>query len=300
MKVVQVEKYGLPEGLNLVELDKPIPKENEVLVKVHATTVTYGDATLRRMNFPSRLVLGLFLGGLGKGKVLGHEFAGEIETVGKDVTLFKKGDQVFGSTGMKGGAHAEYLCLPDDGMMTTKPANLSLEEAAAVPVGGNTALDILRNGNIQSGQKILIYGASGSVGTYAVQLAKYWGAEVTGVCGTANLEMVRSIGADKVIDYTKEDFTTNGEIYHVIFDAVRKISSSKCKGSLSEDGVFLSTTASTRESTENLVFLKELIEAGKITPIIDRTYPLEEIVEAHRYVDTVHKKGNVVITVHSD
>ncbi|MFW9851008.1 MAG: NAD(P)-dependent alcohol dehydrogenase [Candidatus Thorarchaeota archaeon] len=299
MKVVQVDKYGPPEGLKFIELDKPIPKDNEVLVRIHATTVTYGDATLRRMRFPSRLVLGFFLGGLGKGKVLGHEFAGEIETVGKDVTLFKIGDQVFGSTGMKGGAHAEYICLPEDSMMTIKPTNLSLEDAAAVPVGGNTALDILRKGNIQSGQKILVYGASGSVGTYAVQLAKYWGAEVTGVSSTANLEMVRSIGADKVIDYTKEDFTTNGETYHVIFDAVRKISSSKCKESLSEDGVFLSTTASTRESTENLVFLKELIEAGNIRPVIDRTYPLEEIVEAHRYVDTGRKKGNIVITVHS-
>lgn len=297
MKAVVVAKYGAPEGLQLKELDTPIPTENELLIRIHATTVTFGDALLRRMRFPARLVFGLFMGGLGRNKILGHEFAGEVEVVGDLVTLFKPGDQVFGSTGMKGGAHAEYVSVPEDEMVASKPANMTFEEAAAVPVGGNTALHILRKGDIQNGQKVLVYGASGSVGTYAVQLAKYWGAEVTGVCSTANLEWVQELGADKVIDYTRESFTESGETYDVIFDAVRKISSSQCRGLLKENGVFLSAGSSTEQETENLVFLRELIEDGRLKATIDRRYPLEQIAEAHRYVDTGRKKGNVVITV---
>jgi len=300
MKAIVCTKYGSPDVLQLKDVEKPVPGDNEILVKIYASTVTRGDVIIRKIPRLILVPMGMLFGFKAK-KITGHEFSGEVEIVGKNVKLFKKGDQVFGTTtGLSGGGNAEYVCVPEKwklGMMTKKPANISYEEAAAVPIGGMTALQILRKGNIKEGYSVLIYGASGSVGTYAIQLAKYFGAEVTGVCSTHNLELVKSLGADMVIDYTKEDFTKSGLTFDVIFDAVRKISSSRSKSSLKKDRIFLSVKSSTSENTEDLKFLKEIIEAGKLKSVIDKRYPLEQTAEAHRYVDKGHKKGNVAITV---
>lgn len=327
MKAIVWTKYGPPDVLQLREVEKPAPGDNEVLIRIYATTVTAGDCELRSLKFPIYLNLAMRLWrGLIKPRgtsIPGTELAGEIEAVGKDVKRFKEGDQVFGAAGLGFGANAEYICLAEEpgeleGGVAIKPANMTYEEAATVPFGGRDALHFLRKGHLQSGQKILINGAGGSIGTFAVQLAKHFGAEVTAVDSTEKLDMLRSIGADHVVDYTQEDFTERGEVYDVIFDVVGKVSFSRSSKALKQNGTYLlanpvsqivrglwtSLTSSKKVvmetasgTIEDLVFLRELVEARKIKAVIDRSYPLEQIAEAHRYVETGQKKGNVVITV---
>jgi NADPH:quinone reductase-like Zn-dependent oxidoreductase len=331
MKAIVYTEFGPPEVLHLKEVEKPTPKDNEVLIKVFATSVKYGDLVARNSrNISARefhmpflfWLINKVVFGFRKPKVniLGAELAGEVEAVGKDVKTFKPGDQVFGYPGQSMGANAQYICMPEDGMLASKPANMPYEEAAVVPYGTTTALSLLRgNGNIQSGHKVLINGASGGIGSAAVQIAKHFGAEVTGVCGTPRLEYVKSLGADKVIDYTQEDFTQNGETYDLIFDVLGKSSFARCKGSLKENGRYLLASFKMKQllqmlwtkirggkrvicaiapgSTEDLLSVKELIEAGKIKAVIDKRFPLEQTAEAHRYIEKGLNKGAVVITV---
>jgi NADPH:quinone reductase-like Zn-dependent oxidoreductase len=331
MKAIVSTEYGSPDVLKIKDVAKPAPKDNEILVKVYATSVNYGDLLARNFKavtprtfnmpfffwLPAKIAFGLSKPNI---TILGSELAGEVEAVGKDVTKFKAGDQVFAYLGMNMGANAEYVCLPETGTVALKPVNLSYEEAVTLPYGAIMATSLLGKANIQRGQKVLINGASGGIGSMAVQLAKHFGAEVTGVCGTPRLEFVKSLGADKVIDYTKEDFTQNGETYDLIFDILGRSSFSKLKHSLKPNGIYLlasfkmkallqmlwtSITGSKQkvicafanETAESLVFVKGLAETGEIKAIVERCFPLEQAAEAHKYVEEGHKKGNVVITV---
>ena len=330
MKAIVYEQYGPPDVLHFAEVPKPVPKEKEVMIRIHASTVTTGDVNARSFLFvpPGLGLLARLMIGVRKPKhaILGTDFAGEIVETGKDVRLFKKGDMVYGIDGDGLGAYAEYKCISEEKALVTKPASLTFEEAASVPSGALTALYFLKDkGNIQGGQKVLVNGASGSVGVAAVQIAKYLGAEVTGVCSTANVELVRSLGADKVIDYTKDDFTQSGDVYDIILDTVvGKTSFARCRKSLKRNGFYLAVAGGLNEliqsvwtsifgnkkvifgggvaceRKENLLLIKDIIESGKLKSVIDRCYPLEQTADAHRYVDKGHKKGNVVITVGHD
>jgi NADPH:quinone reductase-like Zn-dependent oxidoreductase len=320
MKAVIYTKYGPPDVLKLKEIEKPYPKDKEILIRVKATAVNSADWRLRKAEpFAIRFFFGFTKP---KKTILGGVLSGTVEIIGKDVKLFKVGDQVFGSTGIGFGAYAEYKCLPENGVLALKPKNITHSEAAVIPFGGTTALYFLKKANIKNEQKVLIYGASGAVGVAAIQLARYYGANVTGVCSTSNMEMVKNLGADKVIDYTKEDFTRNGETYDVIFDTVDKIFISPSLKSLNKKGIMIlgaagisgmfrglwTSMTSTRkvitgvisEKAEDMIFLRELIEAGKMIPVIDRAYTLEQTAEAHEYVEKGHKKGNVVIIIKND
>jgi NADPH:quinone reductase-like Zn-dependent oxidoreductase len=311
MRAVVCTRYGPPEVLQIQEVERPVQKDNEVLIKIYATSVHRGDSRMRGLDIPGpgwqKLLARLFLGiRKPRNAILGMELSGRIEAIGKNVSRFKAGEEVFASTVWSGfGAYAEYKCMPEDGALTLKPNNMSHAEAAVIPSGGITALGIVKMANIQAGETVLIYGASGSVGTFAVQLAKAFGAEVTGVCSTSNLELVDSLGADHLIDYTKEDFTRRDEKYDVVFDAVDKCPPAEAKKSLKPNGTYLNVDTSSdkiKKKDVNLLLeeLKKFIEAGKLKAVIDRTYSIEEIVEAHRYVDTGHKCGNVAITIFSD
>jgi NADPH:quinone reductase-like Zn-dependent oxidoreductase len=334
MKAIVYEEFGPPEVLQLREVEKPAPKENEILARVHATSANYGDIIARdfkhlspdefNMPFVFWLLSGIYFGlRTPRIQILGSEFAGEVEATGKDVKRFKAGDQVFGYLGQGMGAYAEYLCMPEDGTVTTKPANMTFGEAAVVPMGSIMALYLLTNkADIQDGQKVLINGASGGIGSAALQIAKHYGAEVTGVCGTPRIEMLKTLGADKVIDYTQEDFAQSGETYDLIFDILGKSSFSHCKDLLAPNGRYLRASFKVKQllemlwtsmssskkvicalapgSTEDLISVKELIEAGKIKVVIDKSFPLEQTAAAHRYVESGLKKGHVVITVQQD
>jgi len=317
MKAIECTKYGAPEVLQIKEVEKPSPRDNEILIKIHATSVSSGDARMRRADpFVIRLLFGFKKP---RKSILGVVIAGKIEAIGQSVTNYKIGDQVFGSTGMNFGAHAEYVSVPEDAVLALKPENMTFEEAAAIPFGATASMHFLRIANMQQGQKVLIYGASGALGTMAVQLAKNYGAEVTAVCSTSNFELMKSLGADKVIDYTKEDFTRNGEKYDVVFDTLGKSPFRKTMKSLKRDGQLLLANAGIgtmiggaitsifsskkvvsgviKETVEDMNFFKQLFEEGKLKAVIDRIYTLKQIVEAHTYVDKGHKKGNVVVAI---